>query len=151
MKYDVIVVFLFGLPMDSPRNLKLAERAASLSNNLGVPIFDESAFVESMGWHDGNGAPWISSTLKFAKALAKEGANKRWKNALVIAAPCHVWRCVRDLRQFGLYAKADKFFIGARFYDKNSEHWWTRCASLWWIRELSLRLMPWWLYSRIAG
>ena len=138
---DVIVPFLFGLPTSLLGNLNIVKRAEELGKELNIPV-SEIDVSERM-----------SSTFKFVKALASVADRNGWKKILVVAAPDHAWRCVRDLKKLGFEAEADDYFSknGILLYDKNSEQWWTRSRFLFWLREVPIFLLPFWLYDKIAG
>ena len=155
MKYDVVVAFAFGLPSGLEANMKIVRRASELGRSLHLPVFGEKIFpklfsnlIELAPEETG-----YSSTLKLVKALSAVAKKRGWKNVLVVAQPNHAERCIRDLKQFGFNAEADNYFRerGMYLYDKKSLQWQTRSAWQFWLREAPLRLLPWWLYSRIAG
>ncbi|QQG42851.1 MAG: hypothetical protein HYW15_01435 [Candidatus Giovannonibacteria bacterium] len=154
MKYDVVVPFAFGLPSELGSNEEILKRAALLGKESGLPVFAECVFSTKypevqLAQSDG----CYSSTLKLVKALADRAKKRGWRNVLVVAQPHHAKRCIRDLGRFGFNAEADCHFCvnGMYLYDKKSLQWQTRSAWQFWLREAPLRLLPWWLYSRIAG
>lgn len=153
-KYDVVAPFLYGLPTTLDSNLEIDKRAKERSRTLDIPIFDELTFAAKTGLADGmDTSEWTSSTLKYVKALAIAAKKPCWKKVLVIAAPDHAWRCVRDLKKLGFEAEADDYFLknGMMFYNKKSKQWWTRSRWQFWLREAPLRFLPFWLYNLIAG
>lgn len=153
-KYDVVVPFAFGLPPELKSNEEILKRAALLGKALRLPVFAECVFAAKYPEVElAQSGGSYSSTLKLVKALAKRAEETNWKNVLVVAQPNHAKRCVRDLKRFGFNAVADQYFAANNMplYDKKSLQWQTRSAWQFWLREIPLRLLPWWLYDKIAG
>lgn len=162
MKPDVIIAFAFGVfrkqdQYKSP-NWYIARQAEYLSKKFRIPIITqkdvpvdstrlEVLFVEKNGY---------LFTLDIAEKAAELKERWGWHRAKVVAAPPHEWRCRRDLLRLGFkevegdYYLRFKFWFWHRFwFSEKSLQPWTRSRTRWWLREIPLRLMPWWLYKKI--
>lgn len=182
--FDVIFAFAFGSPSDLISNTNIADRVieARECNYLGIklkplpvvtqmdiaqarPLFIERPKIlherEKFFIIDDEyryGGFEYPSTLKLVKAFRNLNKNRceNWKKVLVIAAPMHIKRCVRDLRKMGFDAYEDEYLKekydlpSVWWYHHNSTQWWTRSALLWWPREIFLRLLPWKIYEWIS-
>lgn len=169
-KRNVVLVFAFGAPKGIVSNKRLAMKAYLSSEILRAPIFTQRdvgvanksnvIFVEDL-----IGKSYISS-LDIIETFLKIARKKNWQRVWIIAAPQHQWRCLRDLKRVlaGGNIKMEiipcsvacsvifekDWYDEKNWYDKNSVQWWTRSPLKWWLREIPLRLMPWWLYKKIT-
>ncbi len=161
MKPDVIVAFAFGVFKEQDQhefpNWHIARQAEYFAKKFSIPIVTqkdvpvnttriEVLFVEKEK---------CLSTLDVAKKVAELAEKRDWHRARVIAAPPHEWRCRRDLRRLGFKeVEGDdyfRFFYSSKvWFSKKSIQPWTRSLIRWWLREIPLRLIPWWLYKKIT-
>ena len=149
-KYDVVAAFSFGLPILSAVNKEINERAENIGRRLNIPVVKETNFVLELGWDNNRNAnEWVSSTLKFSKYLA----SKKIRKVLVVAAPDHAPRCMRDLKKLGLEAEADRYFKNTRTpcYYASFLQPFIRSRRRFLIREFIIKLLPWRIYEKIAG
>ncbi len=70
--------------------------------------------------------------------------------AVVVAAPMHLRRAIRDAEKVGFDVVSGVSPQIKGWYEKKSLLPWTRSWWRWWIREIPLRLLPWWLYKRLT-
>jgi len=149
-KFDVVAAFSFGLPISSAVNQAINERAEEIGRRLNITVVKETNFALGLGWSNNRAAnKWVSSTLKFSKYLA----SKRFRSVLVVAAPDHVRRCIRDLKRVGLKAEADWYFKNTRMlcYYASSLQPFIRSRWRFLIREYIINLLPWEIYEKITG
>jgi len=157
-KPDVIVAFAFS--RNGTANKKIASYSDYKSDEYGIPIFtqkDVSKHLEKTSVpvflaeeKDGK----YLSTLSIAKSLEKMAIERKWQTVLVIAAPCHIWRCCRDLKKLGFQVISDDYLRTYHFkfwYAPKDPQIWIHNPIIWWFRETILRLMPWKLYSKLAA
>jgi hypothetical protein len=148
-RYDVIFPLNFGAPASIPANIAIAEVAICESRRLGIPIFyapreifDFSDYPLSICKDFGG----YISTVKQVKALVEVAAEKSWRRILVVAAPQHRWRALRDLRAAGFEAHLDDSLLGSYprsfWYWAASEHKQTTSWFRWWFTwELPARVV----------
>lgn len=163
----IILVFAFGSYENIRPNRLIADRATYLSLPGCADIFTQKdvpldrinpIFAENI-----TAKKDYLSTLDVIKTFVNwitvssirgEGGGI---SVYVVAAPQHQWRCCRDLKKvLKEHGLTMKMFIDIDdkpeedMYDKYSSQWWTRSWWQWWLHEIPLRLMPWWLYKKIA-
>jgi len=165
----MILAFAFGAPENIKPNRLIAHRVnyLSLPDKWGVDIFTQKdvpldqmnpIFAENVTAKKG-----YFSTLNVVQAfvnwiIVSSIRGEEWSECIIVAAPQHQWRCCRDLKKVskerGLTMKMkiiiDDELEFKNMYDKYSHQWWTRSWWQWWLREIPLRLLPWWLYKKIA-
>lgn len=171
--FDVIFAFAFGSPENLISNHNIAERAKEIyydySQNIPLMTQTDIAFspllyderknylknlwlLDFVGCHRNN----HFSTLKLIKRFKEYAEINNWKKVLVIAAPMHSKRCVRDLKKMGFDAYEDKYLrekysmASIWWYHHKSTQFWTRSGLYWWPREIILRLLPWKIYEWIS-
>ena len=162
---DVIVAF--GFTKEGEGNRHLASYAAYLSKQFSVPIFTQKDVARCFANSDYHlertgqsvlvAEEWDTylSTLGIATALKREAGSRNWRRVAVVAAPCHEWRCIRDLRKMGFKViKTDDYLRRAYWfhfwYNRKDPQLWVHGPLIWWLREIPLRLLPWNLYSRLT-
>lgn len=160
----VILVFSFGSfgSKETRGNCLLGSEASSMAreeravavitqkdipNNISkdflCPLVYVEDFMREDGWHS---TLWVAKTAKLFCSL-----NRFPMKAVVIAAPMHLRRAVRDARKSGFDVVCGRSPNSDNsWYEKKSELPWTRSWWRWWIREIPLRLLPWWLYKRLT-
>lgn len=167
--FDVIFAFAFGSPGDLLSNYNIAERARTVfeDSDTQIPLITQKDVIFAnfplmyMRRHpqifitDDRKIGYPSS-LKLIKTIVKIAGERNWKKVLVIAAPMHMKRCVRDLRKLGFDAYEDEYLKthynmpSIWWYHHNSTQFWTRSGLYWWPREIILRCLSWKIYEWIA-
>ncbi len=166
IKPDVIVAFAFGKFDDNDKptcpNRIIADFAEYLAAKNMVPIVTQTdvpiihsvmgIYFVDLGRLLTIGAKEIYlSTLSIAEKTKELAKEKGWKTVSVVAAAPHKWRCERDLRKMGFVILEEMYFNRYRFwFSRKSKQWWTRGPIRWWFYEILVRLLPWWLYKKIA-
>jgi hypothetical protein len=98
--------------------------------------------------------PTIKTVRKVIERMKQTGTRR----VVVVAAPMHKWRVMRDLHKLGEEAGL-QFFISTNkgdwikhrmWYCKDSSQWWTRSWGRWWFYESLVRLLPFSLYVRLS-
>jgi hypothetical protein len=145
--YDVVFPLNFGLPASLPSNRAIARIAVEAAVNCERPIFcAPRGIFDFGGFHNvvEGDFPGYVSTVKQIAALAKIAIQKQWKNVLIVAAPPHLWRALRDVRAAGLCAGAELSvyeYPRAIWYSRRSEHRQTTSWFRWWFTwELPARI-----------
>lgn len=115
---------------------------------------------------------YLSTLGLFRRAkLVSSRQGEGEKEIRVLAAPQHLWRCMRDARR--VFPESEGFTVtkiscgdypASEFYCQKSVQWWTRDPWAWWLgigggfpwfwpwrAELFIRLVPWTVYQKIAG
>jgi len=158
-----IVAFAFGSPETIRSNQRIAHIASQNAIKLGAPVYTQLDIyihleirTEYIAEEVGNPPP----TLRIAKGAVRWAKQRGITELLVIAAKPHLWRCVRDLIRS---ARETQTQIMIRVceeieqYPKNSwfcpESTQTRTQSEknWQKREWFLKLLPFFIYKRIAN
>lgn len=159
MRPDVILAFAFGT--SDLVNWQIAQQVDLLAKEYSVPVIAQEEVATRMYVKAevviAPSQEVCLSTLHICRQF-ESGANQRhWNKVLVVAAPPHQKRCVRDLGMLGFGAQTETgaltewFTYWQWWYDKTSHQRWTRGPLRWWLREIPLRLLPWWLYKLVAG
>jgi hypothetical protein len=154
-RIDVIFPLNFGLPASLPANRAIANAAVRLSRAHRAPIFFAPDGILDLGGYsltfctDFGG---YVSTVKQVAALVDAARERAWERVLVVAAPPHAWRALRDVRAAGLMAEIDDSLCGhprGIWYSKHSEHKQTTASWRWWLtwelpaRAVILVRRPW--------
>jgi|GEM_PF-671380 len=95
------------------------------------------------------------SSLDIIERFLKIAQAAGWKKILIIAAPQHLPRCVKDFcKESKGYDIEDIIPYEHKnkedWYDKNDPQMWVRNPFVWSIRDTILSLLPWGLYKKIA-
>ncbi len=159
-----IVAFAFGSPESLAVNHHIARQAfAEAWHHKGV-VFTQADVpmygpfrIERAEETPGN----PPSTMQLAHACARWAKENGLMEVRIVAAPPHMWRARRDvqraLREQGLHPEVVVCTWNQRRFPKES--WFssasaqarTRSRTLFWAREILLRLMPFPLYQAITG
>ncbi len=157
-----IVAFAFGTPYNLESNKEIAFFALKEAKKWGVPIYTQidiyiTPTPKVCVYYKSQIMGSTPSTLQVAKGAAewikKFGLNEIW----VVGAPCHMSRCLRDLRYVAktedlrILIKHCKPKKSERWFSSKSLQWWTRSSLQWWLREATLRLIPVKIYEKITG
>lgn len=146
-RYDVVFPLNFGLPASLPANRAIAIAAVAMAQRHDLPIFCAPCGILDFGGYrrviERDFAGYVS-TVKQVGALTTAAAEEQWRNVIVVAAPPHVWRALRDVRAAGLSASADvSLYSHSRsiWYSRASEHRQTTSWFRWWFTwELPARI-----------
>jgi hypothetical protein len=159
-----IVVFSFGVPYDILSNLRIAVFARLEAEWFNAGIYTQKDIqiekrepeipVTYTKEEPGNPPP----SLRIARGAIQWAKDLGLSKILVIAAKPHIWRCARDLKyaakEAGISIEIEKFKPILQFkcwFDSESTQERVHSARNWWPREIILRLMPMFIYKRIAG
>lgn len=160
-----IVAFAFGAPAKIRSNASISLIVARKAAELKAPVFTQQdvqiirSGIEVIYVKEKPGDP--PPTLRIARIAVRWAREQGIRELWIIAAGPHVWRCERDLK----YAVSEvNALIKVRvckeikqnreidpWYCRDSSQSRTRSFFNWWSREAILRLMPMFLYKRIAG
>lgn len=159
MKPDVVLVFAFGSEGSGP-NVRLLHKA-EVFGRTGVPVFTQRDLPVAWGtvffaedvlrtkenWKEGQSI----STLDVVRAFEYVAWGKGWRKILVLAAPQHIKRCLRDARKRLLHPEISRiepyrWTLHWTWYNVESYPWYTRGRVMWWMREGIVRSLPWGLY-----
>ena len=166
----IIFALSFGKPDSISSNRAIASIAIKISLDLDIPIIADNSISLSSFLYNvsfiGPPAYEHESTINLAKIFAcLPGMKKgKWDKVIIVSAPDYMWRAIRDvkdaLRESGVSCEVcdwrdyidnrlvcDRFY---KWYDKNSTQLWTRIRLLFAIREIILKLMPFWLYKKVT-
>ncbi len=145
-----VVAFGFGEPSDLVPNHQIALYARQYGGVYWASVIFTDRDVEP---HARKGriavetidATRVPTTYRLAVA-AVEGFKKHKLDALlVVAAPCHMRRCLRDLRwaadDIGVTIKLMPLPIEYFRYDSAATTWFTRSPWVWWPMEIGLRVV----------
>lgn len=168
-KFDAIAAFAFGAPADIAPNRAIARRAESLGHQMGLTIFAQFDVAEDITNHKnlvfldeceerGVSTFWLAEKLRDDFFLylpwVELAPSAPPPRLLVVAAPPHIERCVRDLRHVGFGAESDTgladTYPSAFWFCPESAQWRTRSQRFWWPREYILRWLPWRLYKWVS-
>jgi hypothetical protein len=146
--FDVVFALNFGLPAALPANRAIAEAALRASRTRNIPVFYAPLGIFDLEDYpsricaDFNG---YISTVKQVRALVETARQRAWRHVLVIAAPPHRWRALRDVRAAGLEAEVDNSLRAlprGLWYARDSEHRQTASWFRWWFTwELPARML----------
>jgi len=154
----VVVVFSFG-SKGTKGNKSLAFAGAIEANNGGaIVIITQKDIPRIEGVHfcycdlelerDWHSTLWVATSAREICECCK--FSKKVK-VIVVAAPMHLKRCVRDLKKSGFEVmKMVSPKLESSWYEKSSLLPWTRSWWRWWSREIILRLLPWGVYKRLT-
>jgi hypothetical protein len=152
---DVVLCFAFGVPSSTEPNRYLASHAGGWASVNRLPIVTQpdiaiitpGVVVVMINPRPGRYLKSIDIALRF-RTIARE---RGWRSVSLFAAPPHVWRCARDLRKLGFVVNhIHRPPRSTRWYDSRSTQIWTRWPFAWWIREVLLCCLPWFLYRRLS-
>ncbi|HZZ99500.1 MAG TPA: hypothetical protein VFK07_02195 [Candidatus Paceibacterota bacterium] len=159
-----VVVFAFGVPATLRSNRTLAAIAEREAKSFRAPVFtqldiqleDKSVPVTYCQEIPGEPPP----TLRIAREAIRWAIDNKISVLHVAAARPHIWRAVRDLVYARRKAGADILIVFCKgVLDRPSGGWFmpesthprVRSAWKWYSRDLILRLMPMFIYKKVAG
>lgn len=163
MKKVGILAFAFGAPETILSNQRIASIASQKSRKLRAPVYtqldipiNDAIEVEFTEEQPGN----PPSTLRLARRAVKWARHKNIADLWIIAARPHLWRCVRDLTRVIREAKSQIRIHVCEEIERYPEDEWfcanstqnrTQSRKSWERRERIIKLMPFFLYERIAN
>jgi len=163
-----IIAFAFGVPSSIPSNRTITH-IAGLESYYGfcVPVYTQRDIqicqdkfgvgrIEYTKEKPGNPPP----ILRIARGAIQWAKERELSSLVIVAAAPHLWRALRDtkyaVREAGLQIKvlpseliqkhSKNFWFCSESTQKRTTSWWQ-----WWSREIIVKLMPFWLYKRIAS
>lgn len=160
-----IVAFAFGVPYTIRSNRHIAEIALKNAQEFNAPVYtqDDVYFsfqlrikVEYTEEEIGNPPP----TLRIARGAIRWAKRSGFTQLWVVAAEPHLWRVLRDLRlsadeagsQIDICTSNEIFkYRKDSWFCPDSIQEWTRSRKAWNKRERILRLLPFFIYKRIAS
>lgn len=159
MPVSNVVVVAFAFSKNGLSNLSIAKRATELARSWEAPIFTQkdvaryipqksSLFTAS----EDNG---YLSTFGIVRQLTDLAKKAGWTRVIVVAAPSHEGRCIRDIKKMGFGVMHDYvlrlLYPKSHWYHRQDRQFWVRNPLIWWAREIVLRILPWSTYRRIAA
>ncbi len=152
---EIIVAFAFS--KEGTCNGFIASHAVDLARKFDVPVFTQEDIKKRMSEFSPVATIVAAeegylSTLGIVSQLKAAAKAPGWHRVAVVAAPCHYWRCVRDLQKMG-FKVVDVGNLKRRaipWWNPFDPQVWVHNPFIWWVREIPVRLLPWWLYSRIT-
>lgn len=168
MKRTGIVAFAFGSAKTAGCR-RIAAIASRRARWLHAPIYtqddvpigdDVGVEVTSVLDDDESGKP--PPTLAIARGAARWAQKKGLERIMLVAAAPHCWRVEHDTRKALQEIDADiEIHVCPEPYRYPERAWFcpelkneqlrVRSKLVWWLRETTLMLMPFWLYERVAG
>jgi hypothetical protein len=163
LKKRGIVAFAFGVPETILSNRRIAEIASKNAREFNAPVYTQLDIdiepgiqVEHTAEEPGNPPP----TLRIARGAAQWAKLHGFAELWVIAAKPHLWRALRDIQQA---VREGGTHIEVRVFDEieqySEDSWFclestqsrVRSRRLWEKRERILKLIPFFLYKRVAS
>lgn len=165
MKNVGIVAFAFGVPYTIKSNILLAEIASKNACEFNAPVYTQRDIrlmdgIEVEYIEEDNGNP--PSTLQIARGAIQWAKRKRLVRLMIVAAKPHLWRVLRDLNRA---VDEDNGVPQIRIYicdevsDSSEDYWFcsdsiqkrVRSRDEWNKRERILKILPFFIYKRIAS
>ena len=162
-----IVAFAFGTPDSIFPNWLIAKITLRKARELNAPIYTQRDIRINVLMEPRIEVRYIKEkpdnpppTLRIARGAVQWAKQHRLTELWVVAAKPHLWRVLRDVQQS---VQEDGALIEVHVceeikqYSKDSWFWpystqkRTRSWKNWWPRELILRLMPFFIYKRVAS
>ncbi len=158
-----VVAFAFGSPNTILSNRRIAQIATKKAWELSCTIYtqadvriDDPVFVEHIDEDPGMPPPTLGIARGAVKWAKRHGIAQLW---IVVAKP-HLWRVERDLLKVISEAgtKID-LRVCEEIYQYEEDSWFcpdstqerVRSSELWNKRERILKLMPFFIYKRMAN
>ncbi len=158
-----IVAFAFGAPSAIASNEQIAKIASQEAKNNEADIYTQSDIIikhhvnteiEYTTEEAGNPPP----TLRIARGAIQWSQKKGLLKIIVVAAKPHLWRAIRDLREAAKEKGIQLDIIPSAlikpttvWFCQNSLQPRTRSKWLWWRREVLLKIMPFFIYKKVAS
>lgn len=163
MKTICIITFAFGVPNTIRSNRRIAQIASKKARELDAPVFTQLDIriepgIRVIHTDEMTGHP--PPTLRIARDAVQWAKEQGFKELLIIAAQPHLWRALRDVREaireigggISIYACQEiKQYHEDSWYCLNSTQLRTRSRKGWQSREYVLKLLPFFIYKRVAS
>lgn len=161
-----VVAFAFAVPADVPTNNRLkaiAQRLARYEIGDNHPIYTQPDIAIDEGYdvaYIAEKPNTPSPTLRIAREAVKWAKTRGIRHLWVIGAKPHMWRCVRDLRMAIKEAGMDIDLLTPdeieiseymSWFEPKSTQPRTQSFKNWWLRDLVLFFMPFFIYKRVAS
>jgi len=165
-----IVTFAFGAPAGINSNIILARLTKVLAKELKelvVPIFTQ--FDIQLGLEPDLDVQRVKEvadqpppTLRIARQAVKWAKQRNIKTLYVLAAKPHLWRALRDIKQairesgeernieIRTYGRAEQLPKDSWFCPDSTQER-VRSRKAWNKREWLLKILPFWIYKKIAS
>ncbi len=163
MKTPGIVAFAFGTPGTIQSNRRIAEIASKKARELKCRVFTQLDIIIESGIEvtyinqEPNNPP---PTLRIARRAVQWAVIHGLTDLWIIAAKPHVWRATRDIEQT-VYERGIwiKIHVSREIEQYPEESWFcsdstqerARSRKAWNKRERILKLMPFFIYKRVAN
>lgn len=163
MKTAGIVAFAFGAPDTIRPNQWIAEIASQKSRKLNAPVYTQCDVlikpeiqVEYTEEEPGS----LPTTLRMARGAVQWAKQNKFTELWVVAALPHLWRVMRDIKEAIREAEVQINIYFCEEITQHPENTWfcpdstqgrVRSPKSWYIREIILRFMPFFLYKYIAN
>ncbi|MBI2010933.1 MAG: hypothetical protein HYS89_01725 [Candidatus Colwellbacteria bacterium] len=158
-----IVAFAFGAPSSIRSNQLIGQIATGEAWGLKAPIYTQldihiESGVEVTYADEKPGEP--PTTLRIARGAVGWAKQRGLTELWVAAAAPHLWRAWRDLRKAvreaggGIHVRPCpeiELYPWNGWFSADSTQQRTRSEKTWNRRERVLKLMPFWLYKRVAS
>lgn len=162
MKTAGIVAFAFGVPETIRSNQRIARIASQKAWELNAPVYTqfdvrvEPGVKVKYADDESNNPP---PTLRIARGAVRWAKQRGFRELWIVAAKPHLWRALRDVQQA---VREDGTRIDIRVceeIEQYTENSWfcsdstqdrVRSREAWDKREKVLKLMPFFIYKRVA-
>jgi hypothetical protein len=157
-----IVAFAFGVPKTIVSNQRIAQIASQKALELNAPVYTQLDVAVGLGIEvtyteetPGNPPP----TLRIARGAVKWAMQYKIAELMIVAAKPQLWRALRDVKQAVREAKAQIEVRACEEIEQYPEYFWfcpdstqdrVQSREAWDKRERILKLMPFFVYKRIA-
>lgn len=170
MRKTGVVAFAFGVPHSILSNQRISLLATHHAIHLKARIYTQRDIYIEAGCQFGENGIKVDytdedpanppPTLRMARGAVQWAKEQGIELLLVVAAKPHLWRCMRDL------SKAAEEFGGTieirvceEIEEWPEDSWFcpdstqerVRSRTSWNKRETILKLMPFWIYKRVAN
>ncbi len=144
-----LVVFGFGEPSDLESNRQLADFANKVFHSTEpMAIFTDrdvaSHLSKDLVTIKILNQSLFPHTYRMAVFAIEQAKEEEIDELYVVAMPCHIWRCLRDLRWVAneqeVIIKLIPQPLKNNFYPKTATTWYTRSAWVWWPMEMMYRM-----------
>lgn len=163
MKATGVVAFAFGMPNTIQPNRRIAEIASKKAKELNGSVYtqldirvEEDILVEYIEEEPGNPPP----TLRIARGAVQWAKRHGFTQLWVVAAKPHLWRALRDVQQVVREVGVRIEVYVCKEVEQYPEDSWfcpdstqdrVRSRKAWDKRENIVKLMPFFVYKRIAS
>ena len=144
-----VVAFSFGAPAHTSSNQFIAHHTMALIDTEPTAVlYTDREIVPHLTYVTAAVATLdpslYPSTYRLALFAIKEAKKRDLSTLVVVAAPYHVWRCLRDVRWAAEANNVDIKLVARPAdgcpFDSAAATWYARAAWLWWPLELCYRL-----------